>query len=206
MTLNIDELNVRSLPYETYFGEMRLTEKQKKRYIAFAEALEDGILLALALAQVYKKYNYVPNWRTVQTKFKEAFSNALKETGEETDEYIDRYIWDTAKDLTETTKNHIDDEYYTSYDRARDISENGANTVINHIEYEEAKEQGKTRKRWRTMRDNLVRDSHVVMEGITIPIDNYFVVGDSIMLHPRDISQGASLTEIIGCRCSLEYL
>ena len=60
-------------------------------------------------------------------------------------------------------------------------------------------------KIWITMRDNLVRASHVLMDGVAIPIDQTFNINGSQLMFPGDGSLGAALKEIINCRCSLIY-
>ena len=58
--------------------------------------------------------------------------------------------------------------------------------------------EGKT---WTTMGDNDVRDTHIVMDGITIPVDEEFQVGDGFGYGPGQIGLPE---EDINCRCWLE--
>ena len=53
MAIKFDELNQlqRSTPYEQYFGEMELTEEEKKKRIAIAEDLEIIFLYFFLLYQ-----------------------------------------------------------------------------------------------------------------------------------------------------------
>ena len=91
-----------------------------------------------------------------------------------------------------------------SKDRANLIALNEANWIYNHEEYFEALASKKT-KTWHTALDEKVRLTHIEQEGKTIPIDDYFHVGTSLMLYPLDTSMGASAGEIINCRCSVSY-
>jgi len=57
-------------------------------------------------------------------------------------------------------------------------------------------------KTWWTMRDNMVRESHAAVHGVTVPFDEPFEVGDSLLMFPGDTSLGAGVEEIANCRCS----
>ena len=96
--------------------------------------------------------------------------------------------------------------YWLSYDRAEDIAKSEANTFLNYTDYVDAKELGYTKKRWLTMLDDKVRHTHSEVEGQTIGIDESFMVGDSLMRFPHDLSSSPNPKEVIGCRCAVEYL
>ena len=70
-------------------------------------------------------------------------------------------------------------------------------------DYLEAIEDGCTRKVWITENDDLVRPTHQEVDGLDLPINAYFNVGDSMMLFPGDSVNGAELKELINCRCCL---
>jgi hypothetical protein len=76
---------------------------------------------------------------------------------------------------------------------------------MNHAEYAQAVGSGKTKKQWIDMKDSRERATHLVVGGTVLPIGDYFVVGDSLMLYPKDDSAGAGLEEICGCRCTIKY-
>ena len=57
-------------------------------------------------------------------------------------------------------------------------------------------------KTWVTVGDNLVRDSHVVAGGQKVELENSFTVGGELMRHPGDTSQGATVGNVINCRCA----
>ena len=62
-------------------------------------------------------------------------------------------------------------------------------------------------KEWETVGDDNVRDTHRETErGGAIPVNQPFVVGNSLMMYPSDDSLGADFKEIVGCRCSAVYL
>lgn len=93
---------------------------------------------------------------------------------------------------------------WLSRERANSIALNESNWLNNHAEYFEAKGSNK-RKTWHTALDEKVRLTHIEQEGVTIPVDDVFHVGSSLMRFPLDDSLGATADEIINCRCSISY-
>ncbi len=93
---------------------------------------------------------------------------------------------------------------WLSRERANLIALNEANWKWNNEEFFDAKETKKT-KTWHTALDEKVRMTHIAIEGVTIPINEPFHVGNSLMMMPLDTSLGASADEIVNCRCSVEY-
>lgn len=89
-------------------------------------------------------------------------------------------------------------------ERANLIALNEANWKWNNQEFYEAKESKKT-KTWHTALDERVRLTHMELEGVTIPIDEPFHVGASLMMFATDESMGADISELANCRCSTEY-
>lgn len=210
-----DELNIlskegssyemRSMDYEEFFRPMRISKAQKKRRIEMAEKLEDKILFILSLIAVLNEYSEV-DWDYITLQFKNAYMDVLG-GAELMDDYTIQYVKDISQKLADSTKENITDPYTVSYDRARLISENEAATLINHQELVEALALGKTKKQWLSMRDKKVRHTHVLVDGKTLRIEEPFLVGDSLMMIPRDSeTYGASAKEVVNCRCACKYL
>ena len=208
----VDELNLlqttktkkRAIPYRQYFEEMDLSEEQINERVEHSKKLHPILLFILNLIVVYYEYNTV-SIDTIAEELRERYIEALAEMGDDIDSTVIAYVDKFSKDFVETTVKRISDEYYTSNDRAEVTAENEANTILNFEDFKDALESGKKYKTWITERDDRVRDTHVVMEGVTIPIDDYFTVGDSYMLYPKDTGNGASMEEISNCRCSIPY-
>lgn len=105
------------------------------------------------------------------------------------------------KDVLRETKNG----WYLSDDRAMYNAENEANTVLNYKDYKEASLKYKY-KTWITENDSRVRQTHIPLEGETIPIADMFVVGEALMRFPKDIEYASDYPEeIVNCRCSIKY-
>jgi len=61
-------------------------------------------------------------------------------------------------------------------------------------------------KTWQTMGDGKVRDKHKMANGQTVKLTEPFFVGGELLKYPGDMSLGASLGNIINCRCVCVYL
>lgn len=207
--MTYDELNVlagmkRSVPYELYFGEMSIPEEGKRKRTEFAEDLEEEFLLALSMMFTMQQYGNM-DWDLVRRSLEEGYRAAIGHYAS-LDEFLESYATTFAFDVIETTRNHADTPYYYSTDRAMYMAENEANTVLNHDDYSGAVREGRTRKRWIAIRDEVTRATHIDVDYTEIPIDGIFRVGGSLMLYPKDTSLGASPEEYINCRCSILYI
>lgn len=215
LPLTYDELNQlvgmkRSVPFEEYFAPMKISDRQKKERIALAERLEEEFLYMLA----YMYYAY-PNINVdMVNDLNDRYMNALIELGIASvvvDNMADEQIayrnqaYKFASDAIESTQRHKEDPYYYSEDRARLMSEDQANFIYDTKDFADALEMGYQYKTWETVADNRVRESHAEVEGLTIPIDEPFVLQGGMMMAPHDDSLGVSEDELIMCRCSLSY-
>ena len=208
----LDEINVvRSedskkalIKYTEYFSAMQITAYQLKRRIQMARELED------ALCVLFLAWFYEADEDKAQDAFIEKYLNTVEkfdDVGLE-DDFVE-YIVLLAAALRESTMEHKDDPYYTSYDRATFVAANEANTALNKIEYHEAKRGGMKHKTWHTERDLRVRPTHVPHDGEKIPIDAVFDVGGVKMLFPHDtVTDSGNINlgrEIVNCRCVVSY-
>lgn len=204
---NFDEINTLSqdemLSIEDYFDGMELTEEEKEERKKFAYNMQDVMLFIFALFLTMREYDYM-NKQYIVGQLQSRYSEIVLQYMD-IDKYLEDYITDFSQETVDTTLKHIDEEFYLSEDRSFLISVNEANGIFNYQEFSEAIKQGKTRKQWITERDNRVRKTHAEINGITIPINDYFIVGESLMLFPKDTSYGASMEEIAGCRCTIKY-
>lgn len=206
--LSFDELNAlvtneRSLPYETYFGEMTLPEEEKAERIKMAEDLEEVFITTMIWLFTLEQANNT-NYEPVRQLMEDDYMEVLRKYVE-VDNYLKTYVKSFSYDVIDSTKKHKNDPYYYSLDRARFMAENEVNTAINHARYIEAVNAGKTMKRWESIIDEVTRKDHIEVNGKYIPIGQAFHVGDSWMLFPKDTSLGASANQIVNCRCAVIY-
>lgn len=208
-----DELNVfdsenktyteRSMPYEKYFGEMALSKPQIKQRIEFARQMEDKLLTFMTLWGMVKALS--DDEIFLRTQLQEFYFEVTTQYIV-TNDYIQKHGEEFADNFIDATKRHKEDPWYTSEDRMKFNAENEANDILNYSDFQDALEAGYTKKKWVSMHDRKVRDTHKDADAQIVPIEESFVVGDSLMMFPTDDSLGASADEIVNCRCSIEYL
>lgn len=219
MLTKIDEinaLNTRAIPYDEYFGAMELNKEQKERRKEIAEKIETTMLFLFSLLTMYEEYHMEINTIYIANEVQKKYMDILKDTIEglaiadslldTVNTYLNEYTRQFAENVTRTTVENQDKEYYTSQDRAMYVAENEANTSANYLEYEKAVFDGKTKKKWIDKRDKRERKTHMDVGGETIGINDVFLVGNSLMLFPKDTSMGAEAKEIVNCRCTIKYI
>ena len=215
--LNMNILKRRSEPYYKYFGDMLLTDKQKKNRERIALIIEEHLMLFFTL------YDAGANVTTLKQELTYGLYDLLADEGYfKSDADLTNYIANTVNDLYQSTADnlfsHPNDydytgttQYWLSKDRAMFIAENEANTAFNSKEFIEANEHGYTFKIWDPYPDNNVRPTHEDIRGVKIPIGEYFEVGAARMLFPKDLTSEFSTgaehpEEVISCRCTIRYV
>ena len=208
--LNIRPNNRRSEPYKEYFSKMSISDKEKQERIAFSEQMEEVVLYILALIETTIESGET-NQEYIQTQFYDKYLDVIA-SYMLIDTYIKQYALDVTKQIIDATferfsaeDKSITDDYYLSNDRAMFISECEANSILNYRQYSKAVKAGKTKKKWIDVGDKRERKTHLEVGGTTLPIDEPFSVGDSLLQFPKDTSLGASADEIVNCRCSIQY-
>ena len=196
-----DELNVLA---DEYYSVMDIPEEKKEKRKEDAWELFDLFMLFFLWFEEAEEKGvsdtayFLPRF---QNELQDVISSIMT-----VDDYLISYIAILALGIYTTTQAHKDEKYYLSEDRAANLALNESLSINNHLDLKQAKTDGYTQKIWCTERDNRVRPTHVVMEGETIPIDALFVVGNSLMEMPHDITHGAEMSEVSNCRCWCEYV
>ena len=86
--------------------------------------------------------------------------------------------------------------------RIKTIFDNEYHRMFNTGAYDYGKEHCETKK-WVTMNDFKVRDTHNYLEGIEVPVDAEFITYDGdAALYPGGFSNASNN---VNCRCVLEY-
>lgn len=202
-----DEFNVlyenEILDIDTYFDDMELSEEEKEKRKKFSRELQNAVLFIFALLSVMKDHGY-QNKKFIINQLQIRYSEILIEYMD-IDKYLDDYIREFAEENVDVTLRHYGEKFFTSEERSLLIAVNEANSVFNYNEFSDAIKSGKTEKQWITEKDSRVRKTHRKVDNEIIPIKEAFVVGDSLMLFPKDRSLNASEKEIAGCRCTIKY-
>lgn len=212
--VSFDELNklyarekvgqLRSMPFNQYFGEMELSEEQIKRRIQTAKDVKEFMLIALAemyymRGEVGGLYN-----PSASDYIRDEYRSMLERLGIPlTAMFLALQPESIATEISGATASHPDDAYFFSDDRATLIAENEANSIWNNSEFQDAMLTGKTRKRWNAINDKKTRDTHMRVNGTTIPIGEYFIVGNTLLMYPKGPCDNPE--EVVNCRCSITY-
>lgn len=106
MILPIDEINKRSIPYSDYFGIMRISDKQLKDRIAFAERLEDELLLIYMLYATLSDYSVADDSLIVK-QLQQAYIDTVSSFAMLVDDYILSVAEKFATDFVDTTRKHL---------------------------------------------------------------------------------------------------
>ena len=203
--LPFDELNTPKVEVESpeqYFAKMDIPEEQKEERIEAANDFYDVLLFLFALLTI--ETELTEDYGFAYEEFYARFGNVVRKYGR-MDEYMQDYIDQRTKEIFDTTKEQLPlGGWWTSSDRAMAIGENDANSVLNYEELQKALEAGYRFKEWRGVLDSRERKDHVKMEKRKIPIDEYFVFPDCMMMMPHDEINGTA-KQVSNCRCSLAY-
>lgn len=201
---DLSESNILSI--DDYFDEIEeLTEEEKEKRKKFAFEMEDILLFIFVLFQTMRDYNYI-NEEYIKAQLQSRYLELVRKYGVDIDFDVSEYIKQFSQDTVDTTLRNGDTPYFTSDDRAILIAENESQNTFNRQDYIGAIKAGKTRKQWVDIRDKRERETHREVGGTIIPIEDYFLVGDSLLLYPHDYSMNPEEKETVNCRCGIRYI
>ena len=201
--LRFDELHSLSRKtYEKYFDVMPLSEDQKTDRVLIAMALEDRFLEILSLAEIRQKQDK-PWLGEIIELFTLAFLAVANRRVD--DDEIRAKAERFGQEVGLSTFQHQGEEYFTSADRAINMSATEANAIMCYGELADAIKRGCTTKTWKTILDGREREWHHEEDGVTVPITEPFEVGGELLMYPLDDSLGASADNIANCRCCAIY-
>lgn len=201
---DLSESNILSI--DDYFDEIEeLTEEEKEKRKKFAYDMEDVLLFIFALFLTMRYYNYI-NEEYIKSQLQSRYLELVRKHGVDINFDVSEYIKQFSQDTVDTTLRNGDTPYFTSDDRAVLIAENESQNTFNKQDYIDAIKSGKTRKQWVDIRDKRERKTHREVGGTIIPIEDYFLVGNSLLLYPHDYSMNPEVKETVNCRCSIRYI
>lgn len=189
-----------------YFEDMDITQSSKDKRIDFSTKMYDIMLFVFALVKSMQESGYIDEQYIILQLTNRYFE--LIDDFSMQSQYIQDYVGIFARQTVDVTLEHLQDidGYFMSNERALIIAVNEANTIFNYSDYDNAMNNGFTKKQWITEKDDKVRITHVEVDDSIVDINEPFVVGDSLLMFPKDTSLGASAEEIVNCRCSVKYL
>ena len=138
------------------------------------------------------------------------YANANRVTGEslsfEYEPPVDEVLETVNEVVAGKTWKERTEEYLENDGSAEDlvkIVETETHRIANEAALSTAGKAGATKKRWVTMLDDRVRDTHAPLEGITVPYDADFYTFDGD--HARAPGLFALPENNINCRCELIF-
>lgn len=189
-----------------YFEDMDITQSGKDKRIDFSTKMYDIMLFVFALVKSMQESGYIDE-QYIILQLKNRYFELIDDFSMQS-QYIQDYVGIFARQTVDVTLEHLQDidGYFMSNERALIIAVNEANTIFNYSDYDNAMNNGFTKKQWITEKDDKVRITHIEVDDSIVDINEPFVVGDSLLMFPKDTSLGASAEEVVNCRCSIKYL
>ncbi len=89
--------------------------------------------------------------------------------------------------------------------RSARIARTEVGVVGSKAQNQGAKNMNAQSKQWLALDDGDTREAHDAVNGIAVGIDEFFFPNGQAMQHPHDMSQGATASNIINCRCDVLY-
>lgn len=204
-TLRFDKLHSLSRSeYEKYFSEVGLPEDAKEDRVILAMAFEDELLPILAGVEERRR-NGLPFFAWLLAALQTAYMNVALNRMGLSEDAVRPYAVEFAEEVALSTFDHVDDPYYTSADRAVNVSATESNAINNQGDRVDAKDNGYTFKEWHSILDGREREWHHDADGDIVPIDEPFEVGGELLMYPLDTSLGATADNIANCRCWASY-
>lgn len=191
-----------------YFEPMQITKAEKERRVKLAECLCDEFVETMIWLYTFKEsVDSDDAIARVSNNYMDAITEYLKSdfkglsigTLTEIAPHIEKF----AKEIVDTTAKHLDEDRFFSEGRAILMAQNESLFTFDEEDFRNAIKSGKTRKEWQAIIDERTRVDHFDVDGIIVPIDEYFIVGGELMMYPHD--DRASLKNTAGCRCSCRY-
>ena len=215
---DFDELN--NLSFAEYFGEIvGITDDQKNVRVKLANKFLDIFLLGFSCAEeMFRKGTSdvvieQELWDTFEEDILAAIPDEVKYAylsgvadevkNKAVDPALKNHVSLITASIAAYTVANIESYYATSYERAWRAAADESISVWNYGDFKMAVADGKTHKTWHTILDEKTRVAHWLVNGKTVRINDYFVVGGEAMRYPHDIN--ASAENVINCRCSVSY-
>lgn len=194
-----------------WFDEMNILQADKDMRVRICDKLEHELIDIFDwVAKFGSGFFY---WELLDKKMHERYVKIILEEYkdiQDKEELIELLAFEFFENTTDLIEKAEGDKAKLkkalSRERARDCARNSTNIAVNTLDYDTAINRGYRKKKWKTMLDGKERDSHREAHGQTVDIDKPFIVNGYKMDFPMDESYGAPLTEILSCRCAVEYI
>lgn len=183
-----DELNMledRITEFSESVGTATEAESRTLSASAVEDDLEDLLIMAYTMGVDYAN---------------DVLGTDIKADMQEMEDTVYRKI--DGKDFRDRVREHMADG---QYGLVGNTARTDAQMAYNQAVLNTAQASGKSgiRKKWFTMGDNLVRDAHWALQGVTLPINDEFYIDDDHALAPCGFAKPENSCN---CRCFLQLL
>lgn len=194
-----------------WFDEMNILQADKDMRVRICDKLEQELIDIFDwVAKFGSGFFY---WELLDKKMHERYVKIILEEYrdiQDKEELIELLAYEFFENTTDLIEKADGDKSKLkkalSKERARNCARNETNKAVETLNYDEAVSKGYRKKVWKTIVDGKERESHRNANGQRVKINEPFTINGYKMMHPMDDSLGAPLTEILGCRCTVEYL
>ena len=184
---------------EEVISNMDIPEADKEKRVELAEKVRDVFdwLFAFVITASVTEGTLDIEYLTLSVEYR------LKDLVNLDIQYVREQVEKFSRDIVETTVENKDEDYFLSPQRADERAIDEANAIYGYEELDEAIKEGKTHKTWVSEKLKSTRKWHRDMDGVTIPIEDYFHFDDCDMLLPHDMNGTARQNS--GCLCHVEF-
>ena len=191
----LNKNEIQDIDYDTYFGEMDLSDEEKEDRKKLAEKFEKIFVMLFALLSGKEEAEITTITKEFIIRYESIATQYCK--AKRTPSYITDYARYIVNEVVDATTQNIEVEYFTSQKRAKNVAANEANAVGNYRLQTDMVKQGYKTKEWRSKEDSHVRPTHADVDRKRIDIFEPFEVGNSLMMFPKDHSLGAEVSGLL---------
>ena len=204
-------INMANVNNVMYFDEMNILKADKDMRVRMCDKLEKELIDIFEWVSNFGIHFFY--WEILDKKMHDRYVKIILEEYkeiEDKEELIELLAYEFFENTTQLIEEADGDKEKLkkalSKERARICARNETNKAVETLNYDDAVSKGFRKKKWKTMLDGKERPSHRNANGQIVDINEPFTIGGSKMLHPFDTTFDAPLSEILNCRCTVEYL
>ena len=194
-----------------WFDEMNILQADKDMRVRICDKLEQELIDIFEWVATFGSGFFY--WEILDKKMHQRYVKIILEEYphiQDKEELIELLAYDFFENTTKLIEDADGDKEKLkkalSKERARTCARNETNKAVETLNYDDAVDNGFRYKIWKTIVDGKERISHRNASGQKVKISEPFDINGYDMMFPMDDSLGAPLTEILGCRCSVEYV
>lgn len=126
----LNKNEIQDIDYDTYFGEMDLSDEEKEDRKKLAEKFEKIFVMLFALLSGKEETEITTITKEFIIRYESIATQYCK--AKKTPSYITDYARYIVNEVVDATTQNTEVEYFTSQKRAKNVAANEANTVGNY--------------------------------------------------------------------------